>query len=160
MSPEALLPNLPLLLILAAAAAALCIALGVYVGLTLGSALGKARSERDFAERLESGRLDAVKRSRAVLGGQFLEQLAPWLPGFPAEPTEVRFIGKPVDYIAFRGSSSGELEGISFIEVKSGSSKLSAVERSLREAVRSGRVDWVEYRIPETEASPQTKGRT
>ncbi len=160
MSLEGFLASPAFLMALAAAAAALCIGLGVFIGLKLGSALGKARSEREFAGRLETGRLDAVKRSRAVLGGQFLEQLAPWLPGFPAEPTEVRFIGKPVDYIAFRGSSSGEVEGISFIEVKSGSSKLSPVERSLREAVRAGRVDWLEYRIPSTEDAPEPGGRT
>jgi predicted Holliday junction resolvase-like endonuclease len=76
------------------------------------------------------------------------EQLAPFLPGFPFDPTEIRFIGKPVDFIAFRGVSAGKVEEVVFVEVKSGASALSKVERSLREAVESGRVSWIEYRAP------------
>jgi len=34
-------------------------------------------------------------KSRAVLGGQFSEQLAPFLPDFKYLPTECRFVGKP-----------------------------------------------------------------
>jgi predicted Holliday junction resolvase-like endonuclease len=83
-----------------------------------------------------------------VLGGQFAEQLAPYLPGFPFDPTEVRFVGKPVDFIAFRGASSGRIEEVVFVEVKTGSASLSKVERSLRDAVQEGRVSWTEYRAP------------
>lgn len=146
MSPEAAVNlNFPVaaiaLIVLAAVA---CVLAGVRIGMFLGA----ARAERRFAKRLESGRLDAVKRSRSTLSGQFLEQLSPYLPDFPADPTEVRFIGKPIDFLAFHGASSGEVDRVSFIEVKSGSSKLSGVERSLRNAVERGRVDWVEYRVP------------
>jgi len=140
--------SFPVLVASIAAAALLCVLAGVAIGV----AVGRFRSERAFAARLESGRTDAVKRSRATLGGQFLEQLAPYLPGFPADPTEVRFIGKPVDFVAFRGASSGKVDRITFIEVKSGGSKLSPVERTLRNAILDGRVDWVEYRVPDAEA--------
>ncbi len=129
-------------------AALLCILVGVRVGMLIG----RLKAERGFADRLADGRSDAVKRSRATLGGQFLEQLAPYLPDFPAEPTEVRFIGKPVDFVAFRGASAGAVERVTFIEVKSGGSKLSTVERTLRDAIESGRVDWVEYRVPGADA--------
>jgi len=89
-----------------------------------------------------------VKRSRAILGGLAAEQLAPYLPAFPFDPTELRFIGKPVDFIAFVGASGGRIEEVVFVEVKSGNASLSAVERSLRDAVKEGRVRWVEYRVP------------
>lgn len=127
-----------------ALAAVLCVLIGVRIGMLIG----RMRSERGFAKQLETGRLDAVKRSRSTLSGQFLEQLSPYLPDFPADPTEVRFIGKPIDFIAFHGASKGNVERISLIEVKSGASKLSTVERTLRDAVAAGRVDWVEYRVP------------
>lgn len=135
-------------IVLVSLAALLC----VLVGVKIGTLVGKYRAEREFASRLMDGRSDAVKRSRAVLGGQFLEQLAPFLPDFPADPTEVRFIGKPVDFIAFHGASSGTVERVSFIEVKSGGSKPSSVERALRDAIAAGKVEWVEYRVP---ANPQ-----
>ena len=124
------------------------LALGLYLGLRLGKRTGRIEAERGIEDRLASERGDAVKRSRAVLGGLAAEQLAPYLPGFPFDPTEVRFVGKPVDFIAFIGSSEGKIEEVAFVEVKSGGATLSPVERSLRDAINEGRVKWVEYRAP------------
>lgn len=92
-------------------------------------------------------RKDAVSRSRAVLSGQFSEQLAPFLPNFKYDPNDSRFIGKPVDFIVFKGSGGREIEEVVFVEVKSGKSALSPVERSLKKAVEDGRVRFEEYRV-------------
>ncbi len=102
-----------------------------------------------WESQIEAIRQDAIKRSRAVLGGQFSEQLAPYLPDFPFSPTECRFIGKPVDFIVFKGMDGKAIEEVVFVEVKSGKSTLSSQERALREAVKSGRVLWYEYVVPE-----------
>ncbi len=126
----------------------IALALVFVAGLSLGSLIGTYRSERFFRRRSEDERKDAVRRSRAVLSGQLSEQLAPYLPQFPADPTEVRFIGKPVDFIAFSGASTGCVDEVVFIEVKTGKSRLTQVESSLKEAVESGRVRYVEYRVP------------
>jgi predicted Holliday junction resolvase-like endonuclease len=134
--------------IAAAAIAFVLLVLGLYLGLRLGRKAGRLEAERELPELLAAERGDAVKRSRAVLAGLASEQLAPYLPDFPFDPTEVRFIGKPVDFIAFVGSSSGRIEELALVEVKTGNAALSPVERSLREAVRAGRVRWVEYRPP------------
>lgn len=94
-------------------------------------------------------RNDAVKRSRSVLGGQFAEQIAPFFPDFPCNPGDVRFIGKPVDFIAFSGSAEGkELTEILFIEVKSGESQLSEREKQIKTLVEQKKIRYVEYRIP------------
>ena len=119
----------------------------LYAGSRLGMFIGRLRSEKFFTGRIEAERLDAVKRSRAVLGGQFSEQLSPYLPGFPADPTEARFIGKPVDFISFSGASKGSVDEVLFIEVKSGNAQLTSVERSLRNAIEKGKVRFVEYRV-------------
>ena len=131
--------------------AGLACVLFLAIGISVGARIGALRAERALSGRLDAERRDAVKRSRAVLGGQFSEQLAPYLPGFPGDPTEARFIGKPVDFISFSGSSAGAVDEVLFIEVKSGLSRLSRVERSLREAVESGRVRYVEYRVPDAD---------
>jgi hypothetical protein len=136
-----------LLLVTAMALAALFV-LGLWLGLRLGRRGGRLEAEAGLPGRLEAEREDAVRRSRAVLGGLLSEQLAPYLPGFPFDPTELRFVGKPVDFVAFVGASAGRIEEVAFVEVKSGSSTLSKVERSLRDAVLAGRVRWVEYRAP------------
>lgn len=97
--------------------------------------------------KIKAERADAVKRSRAVLNGQLGEQIAPFLPDFPSDPAEIRFIGKPVDYIAFNGASEGFITDITFIEIKTGNSALSPVERSLKDAINAGRVKYTEYRV-------------
>jgi predicted Holliday junction resolvase-like endonuclease len=129
------------------------VALALWVGLTLGRRAGRMEAERGLPRRLAAEREDALKRSRAVLGGLAGEQLAPFLPGFPADPTESRFIGKPVDFIAFSGASRGVVDEVVFIEVKSGGAQASKIERSLRDAVKAGRVRWVDYRIPDSDAA-------
>ena len=111
--------------------------------------LGKIVRDMYWESQIEAIRQDAIKRSRAVLGGQFSEQLAPYLPDFPFSPTECRFIGKPVDFIVFKGMDGKAIEEVVFVEVKSGKSVLSPQEKALREAVKSGRVLWYEYAVPE-----------
>jgi len=93
-------------------------------------------------------RKDAIKRSRAVIGGQVVEQVAPFLPKFPCSPADARFIGKPVDFVAFAGlSDSDKVDEILLIEVKTGQSALSSREKEIKKAVKEGRVRYVEYRI-------------
>lgn len=121
---------------------------GIFLGLSLGRRTGRLEAERDLPGRLDAERDDAVKRSRAVVGGQVAEQLAPYLPDFPCDPGDARFVGKPIDFVCFSGASSGEIDEILFVEVKSGGSGLSKAERSVRDAIVAGNVRWIEYRIP------------
>jgi predicted Holliday junction resolvase-like endonuclease len=136
------------LVVVAVLVAAALLVVGLYLGMFLGRRAGRLEAERSLPGRLQAERGDAVRRSRAVLGGLAAEQLAPYLPGFPFDPTEVRFIGKPVDFVAFVGSAAGSVEEVAFVEVKSGNASLSPVERSLRDAIARGKVRWVEYRAP------------
>lgn len=95
-------------------------------------------------------RSDAIKRSRSVIGGQLAEQVAPFLPGFPCHPGDARFIGKPVDFIAFPGlTEDDKVHEVLLIEVKTGKSVLSEREKEIKRAVAEGRVRYVEYRAGE-----------
>ena len=114
----------------------------------LGKKIGSVLTEQRFSKRIGEERADAVKRSRAVLNGQFSEQFAAYLPNFPADPTEVRFIGKPVDFIAFCGASADTIDEVVFIEVKTGNAALTKKEQSLRSAIANKRIRYCEYRIP------------
>jgi len=123
-------------------------ALSLWLGLALGRRAGRLEAERGLKEAELEARADAVRRSRAVLTGQIGEQLAPFFSGFPCDPSDARFLGKPVDFVAFPGASAGAIREVLLIEVKAGDSRLSAPERALKEAVEAGRVRWVEYRLP------------
>ena len=92
-------------------------------------------------------REDAVRRSQATIAGQIHEQLLPYLPEFAFNPKDARFLGSPVDLVVFDGLDAGQLRSIVFIEVKTGGSTLTGRERQIRDAVRGGRVSWVELRV-------------
>ena len=119
----------------------------------LGKIIGSLLEKAKLTKKIQTERNDAVKRSRAVIGGQVTEQLAPLFPDFPARYDEVKFIGKPVDFIAFKGleesCDNGEkchVDEVLFIEVKTGNSALSTRERAIKQAVDEGRVRYVLWR--------------
>lgn len=111
-----------------------------------GVFLGRLIQKLKDLSLLKKQRKDAVKKSRAVIGGQVTEQLAPYLPEFPCNPGDVCFLGKPVDFIGFTGlTESDEIHEVMFIEVKTGQSKLNGHEKQLKDAIQKGRVRYVEY---------------
>jgi len=91
-------------------------------------------------------RLDAAQRSLAVTTGKVYEQLVPYLPDFPFNPKDARFLGSPVDFVVFDGLSDGHITRIVFVEVKTGAADLSTRERRIRDAVQDSRVEWYELR--------------
>ncbi len=119
------------------------------IGYLIGHLVGTYRREKLWQGQIQTHRDDAVMRSRAVLAGQFSEQLAPYLPDFPFNPTECKFIGKPVDFLVFHGLDEKNVTGVSFVEVKSGKSRLTSTENSVKDAVLNGKVNWAEYRVPD-----------
>lgn len=123
--------------------------IGVFIAFYLGDKFGAFRKNAQWIRELPQHRKNAVVKSRAVLGGSFSENLAPFLPGFNYSPTECRFIGKPIDFIVFKGSDDKKIDEVIFVEVKSGKAKLSSQERNLKEAIDKKRVRFEEYRIPE-----------
>jgi predicted Holliday junction resolvase-like endonuclease len=95
-------------------------------------------------------RRDAVQRSEAVTAGKVHEQLVAYLPDFPYNPKDVRFLGSPVDLVVFDGLADGRLDRVVFIEVKTGGSGLTARERCIRDVIEAGDVEWKELRVTRT----------
>jgi predicted Holliday junction resolvase-like endonuclease len=77
---------------------------------------------RKWESDMEQARKSAVSQSRAVLGGKFTEQMVPFFPDFTYDPTEVRFIGSPIDMVVFPGLAQGDPQEIVILEVKTGKS--------------------------------------
>src|SRR3989338_2132121 len=123
--------------------------IGIAIAYTIGFKSCAFRRDKYWQDTIPDHRKDAIMKSRAVLGGQFSEQLAPYLPDFNYLPTECRFLGKPVDFIVFKGMDEKNISEVVFVEAKSGKSKLSSHEKSLKEAIEKKRVRWEEYRVPE-----------
>jgi len=117
--------------------------------LFIGYLTGKYVAKKQLQEKIPEIRETAIRQSRAVLSGQFSEQIAPYLPDFPYKPTEARFIGKPIDFVVFNGMDEKKIDEVVFVEVKSGQSQLSKVEKALKAAIENKNVLWHEYKVPE-----------
>ncbi len=136
-----------LVLVLAVLATGILLLLvGYWQGRTRGMTSRDRYWEDEEVPRIKE---KSLRGQRATLGGLFSEQLAPYLPDFPFRPTEARFIGKPVDFLVFKGLDEDKVSEIVFVEVKSGKAGLTPRERRLRDAVKQGNVSWALYRVPE-----------
>jgi predicted Holliday junction resolvase-like endonuclease len=133
----------------------LAIFLGGIVLLWIGYKVGSIVKEHEWTEKIPKIRKDSVEKSRQVLTGQFSEQLAPYMPDFPYNPTECRFIGKPIDFIVFKGLDKNEPEEVVFVEIKTGESQLNSNERKLRDLIKEKKVSWFEYRLNRQGKKPQ-----
>jgi predicted Holliday junction resolvase-like endonuclease len=126
-------------------------------GLATGIAIGLLLAWLYFLiwkVRYTSGiREDAVRRSQAVTAGKVHEQLIPYLPVFPFNPKDVRFLGSPIDLVVFDGLAEGQLRRVVFLEVKTGGAGLTNRERCIRDVIQAGEVDWAELRVPRAHAS-------
>ena len=85
--------------------------------------------------------LDGAKRSQSTRYGQTMEQFAPFLREWPWDPKGFRFIGSPVDGIQFTP------QGVVFVEVKSGDSRLTPLQQEIKRQVLAGEVSWHEVRF-------------
>lgn len=85
-------------------------------------------------------------KSSEVRVARIVEQLSPLLDDFPVTPdkqgTTLTFIGQPIDYIYFDPQI-----GITFLEIKSGNSKMSEDQRALKRLIEEKKVFWKEFRV-------------
>jgi len=123
----------------------------------------KWRFEKRFRQWQEAEKLNleqekqrirqtAISQSRAVLGGKFTEQLAPYLPEFKYDPTEARFIGSPIDIVVFPGLANGDPQEIVIMEIKSGKNcQLTPQQQKIRQLIEDGMVRWelIEHNKPQ-----------
>jgi predicted Holliday junction resolvase-like endonuclease len=86
-------------------------------------------------------KLISQKKSSEIRLGQISEHLIPFTKNFPFDPKKARFIGSPIDMIVF------EENKIVFVEVKTGDSKLSNLQKNIRKIVEDKNIEWFELRI-------------
>ena len=95
-------------------------------------------------------RKDSVTRSRNIIRGQATEHLAPLMMD-DYSLKDYRFLGNPIDFIIYNGlgdvadGKSDTIESIVFLDIKTGKSKLSKVQRRIRDCIRNGNVEFLVY---------------
>lgn len=96
-------------------------------------------------------RYDAIKRSKRTLLGKLWEQVSPYLPKFPFRPSDMKFLGSPIDFVIFDGASENDIKQVIFLEVKTGDSKLSTQERKLKQVIEEGKVTYKLFNVDKPE---------
>ncbi len=91
--------------------------------------------------RREVEELRFGKASQAVRYGRLTEQFIPFAGQFPHNPENFRFIGSPIDGIAF------EDDAVIFCEFKAASSVLNEKQRRIRQLVQEKKVKWFEFNL-------------
>lgn len=90
-------------------------------------------------EEVEKARADSIKRQRSILKGQAMEQLAPFIhPDYQVK--DYKFMGDPIDYVIFSGMSekNDDIE-IIFMDIKTGTARLTKIQKQIKEAIEEGR---------------------
>ena len=88
------------------------------------------------------GRIQISERSAAAGGkGKIVEGLIPVMKGFGYEMEDCRFLANPIDYIIFEGASQGNVDHITFMDIKAGkSADLDTHQRKIRDAINNNNV--------------------
>jgi predicted Holliday junction resolvase-like endonuclease len=83
----------------------------------------------------------AEKTARAVNLGKIIEKIVPSFASFTYSPGDCRALFEPIDYLIFSGlASRAEVEALIFVDVKSGSARLTDVQKSIKNRVEAGAV--------------------
>ncbi len=85
--------------------------------------------------------LKFLKSSQSVKYGKITEQWMPFLESFPYDPGNFRFLGSPIDGVAFNEDK------IIFLEFKFSGSQLNKKQKKVKELVKDKKVEWKEIRI-------------
>ena len=126
----------------------LVISLCIFIFLKNKKHQSKIESLNDnFNEERVKIRKDAAFKSSAINWGMTIENFVPFMDKFPVPPETAVFMGKPIDYVSFTDTEDPEKCTVHIIEVKSGKSQLLKHQKNIRDAVKSGRVEWHEIRV-------------
>lgn len=100
--------------------------------------------QADLGDERELNRtLLSQKKSSETRLGQISEHLVPFLENCRHDPKNMHFLGNPIDYVVFDFDEGA----ITFLEVKSGNSKPSKRQKTIKNIIKTGRVFYEEIRI-------------
>ena len=90
----------------------------------------------------EKGRIKISKTSAVAGGkGKITEVLIPVMKGFGYKMEDCRFLANPIDYIVFEGVSQGNVDHITFMDIKTGKTgDLDKHQRKIRDAINDNNV--------------------
>ncbi len=137
---------IPLFIMIAIAIISVTILIG-QITFKIGYKKATVTSDANWEKLAEEKTKQSLNQQRAVIKGKISEQLAPYLPNFPFNSSECRFLGSPIDFIVFNGMDQGHVQNIYLIDVKTNQSKLSPLQNSIVQAINNNQVFWHTHQI-------------
>jgi predicted Holliday junction resolvase-like endonuclease len=120
------------------------VGLAALIGLALAGKSWNSAIKRAAEADDRYGKLLHLKKSSETRIGLVGEQLSPYLQKWPFDDArQFRLISSPIDGVNF-----GQDE-VTFVEIKTGKSRLSKSQKRVRELVRQGKVAYIEFRVGE-----------
>lgn len=117
----------------------------------------------DFEKEKKNATQLSLSASRNTIKGQMSEKFCPFQSDFPYTPSDCTFLGKPFDFIVFNniekyrdneeGITIDDIEVI-FLEIKTGKSSLTKVEKAIKHAINHQRIRFETYRYNGVQSSP------
>jgi len=96
----------------------------------------------DLRKRKISAGTGAEKKAIEVGLGKIIEKIVPAHKDFATQICDCRPLFEPIDMVVFNGLSRGAIKTITFMEIKTGKSKLNAHQKAVKDAVTNHRVDF------------------
>jgi predicted Holliday junction resolvase-like endonuclease len=97
--------------------------------------------EAELKKRKISADIEAEKRAIEVGFGKMIEKFIPAYKNLNLQFAECRPLFDPIDLIAFDGLLNRDINHVSFIEVKSGNSRLNKHQKLIQDAILNNRVN-------------------
>lgn len=94
----------------------------------------------ELKKRKVSAGPGAEKKAIEVGIGKIIEKVMPAYQNFGLPISDCRPLFEPIDMIIFNGLSTANIQSITFMEVKTGNSRLNEHQRLVKEAVSDGKV--------------------
>lgn len=96
----------------------------------------------DLAERQLRAKTKSESKAIAVGIGKIIEKILPAHKNFKMVPADCRFLAEPIDMIVFDGLAQNKIKNITFMDVKTGNSRLNTHQRRIRDAIKDHDVEW------------------
>jgi len=100
------------------------------------------KRRRELNDDLLDGPGTTRTKTAGINFGQMVENIVPSFRAFPYNPKDCRQLFDPIDYIVFKGLSKGDVQSITFADVKTGTSRLNAHQKSIKSIIEEGKISF------------------
>lgn len=97
--------------------------------------------EKDLAKRKISVDVTAEKKAMEVGFGKIIEKFIPAYRDLKLQFAECRPLYDPIDVLVFNGLLNRKVNSVTFLEIKSGNSRLNTHQKMIRDAVLEKKVE-------------------